>query len=99
MPEPRHWYLILYDISDAKQQARVRKKLKAWGKPLQFSVFCVRATEREQERLRFELAKMVDKADRITYVRLCTGCAGRVHSHGEMLHEFDPDDLPLFRIA
>ena len=99
MPEPRHWYLVLYDISDPKQQARVRKKLRAWGKSLQFSVFCVRSSEREHERLRWELAKLVDNTDRITYVRLCSGCAERVHSHGELLHDFDPADLPLCHLA
>lgn len=99
MPGPRHWQLVLYNMSDANQQARVRTTFKAWGEALQLSVFCVRATEPEQARLRFEPARLVDKSNRITYVRLCTGGAGRVHGHNEVLHAFDPDDLPVFRRA
>jgi hypothetical protein len=35
--EPRHWYLVLYDVSDPPALRQVNKTLKGWGKPLQYS--------------------------------------------------------------
>ena len=89
MPEPRHWYLVMYDVSDPKALRRVQKTLSAWGKPVQYSVFRVRGTEREIERLRFELAKLVSAEDRLLTARLCAGCAQRVSVQGRDLAPFD----------
>ena len=98
MPEPRHWHLMLYDVFDDKRLRRVRKHLESWGTPVQYSVFRVRGTERELERLRFELSKILDDEDRLMIVRLCPGCAGRVTMRGDMPEVFD-EDVPPFRIA
>ena len=80
MPEPRHWHLILYDISDDKALRKVHKLMTAWGKPVQYSVFRVRSTQRELERLRFELSKLMEPTDRLLIARLCPSCAARTYS-------------------
>ncbi len=98
MPEPRHWNLILYDVSDPKTLRRVHKALTAWGKPVQYSVFRVRGTGREIARLRFELTGLLSKDDRLTVVRLCDGCASRVSSSGSPLAPFEME-TPVCRIA
>lgn len=95
MAEPRHWYLITYDVSDPAALRRTHKTLSSWGKPVQFSIFRVRCTEREMEHLRFELAGILDSADRLMVVRLCEGCASRVTVQGNDLVTFDPEPPPF----
>jgi CRISPR-associated protein Cas2 len=91
MPEPRHLYVLAYDVSDPKRLRKVHKTMTAWGKPVQESVFRVRGTARELERLRFELARILDPGDRLMVVRLCAGCAGRVVVRGKDLEAFETE--------
>ena len=95
MPEPRHWYLFIYDVTEPKRLRTVHKLLSEWGKPVQFSVFRVRGTTREIERLRFELSRAVTSEDRLMVVRLCDGCASRVSVQGEALASFELDTPPF----
>ncbi|MCA9694971.1 MAG: CRISPR-associated endonuclease Cas2 [Myxococcales bacterium] len=95
MPEPRHWYLILYDVSDRKALRQVHKTLKAWGESVQYSVFRVRCTNRELEQLRFELVQIMGDEDRLMVVRLCPNCASRVTIKGESLIGFEPEPPPF----
>ncbi|WP_441289620.1 CRISPR-associated endonuclease Cas2 [Sorangium sp. KYC3313] len=98
MPEPRHWHLVGYDVSEPKALRKVHKVLSAWGKPVQYSVFRVRGTARELARLRFELTGLIAPTDRLMVIRLCTDCATRVTVQG---HDLTPLDLepPPFRMV
>lgn len=98
MGEPRHWHLVMYDVSEPKALKRVHKKLSAWGKPVQYSVFRVRATARELERLRCELARIMHAQDRLLIARLCDDCAERVTVRGRDLAPFELD-LPPFKVV
>ena len=98
MPEPRHLHLLAYDVSDPKRLRRVHKTMTAWGKPVQYSVFRVRCTARELERLRFELTRLLEPDDRLMVIRLCAGCAGRVTVRGKDLEPFETETA-LFRIV
>lgn len=95
MPEPRHWYLITYDVSEPRALRKVHKTLSAWGKPIQLSVFRTRCTDRELEQLRFELTKLIADADRLMIIRLCEGCASRVTVQGDLQVDFDPEPPPF----
>lgn len=95
MPEPRHWYLFIYDVTEPKRLRAVHKILTNWGKPMQYSAFRVRGSAREIERLRYELANAMAEEDRLLVVRLCDGCAARVSVHGEALASFDLDSPPF----
>ena len=95
MPEPRHWYLLLYDVADDKRLKRTHKALRAWGQPVQLSVFRVRVTVRQLERLRFELARILSDDDRLMVARLCDGCASRVTVQGPELSSFDINPPPF----
>lgn len=95
MPEPRHWYLFVYDVTDPKRLRDVHKTLTQWGKPVQYSLFRVRCTARELERLRFELAEIITQDDRLMVVRLCENCASRVSVSGEALASFELDTPPF----
>lgn len=88
----------MYDVSDPKALRRVHKKLRGWGQPVQYSVFRVRATARELERMRCELAKILDPDDRLLVARLCDHCAARVTVRGKDLAPFELD-LPPFKIV
>jgi len=98
MPELRHWHLILYDVSDPRALRQVHALLTSWGKPVQFSVFRVRGTQREIERLLTELTSLLSQEDRLTVVRLCDGCAGRVSSRGRPLAPFEME-IPIVHIS
>lgn len=95
MPEPRHWYLFTYDVTEPKRLRAVHKIMSHWGKPVQYSVFRARCTVRELERLRFELAEVLTETDRLMVVRLCDGCAGRVTISGHALASFELDTPPF----
>jgi CRISPR-associated protein Cas2 len=87
----------MYDVSNDKALKKVHKLLTGWGSPVQYSVFRVRCTVRELERLRWELTKLVDNEDRLMIVRLCQSCASRVTVQGAQLDPF-PSEQPPFRI-
>jgi len=95
MPETRHWYLFMYDVTEPGRLRRVHKTLTNWGKPVQYSVFRVRATVREVERLRFELSESMTQEDRLMMVRLCNRCSSRVTVSGDAIASFDLDDPPF----
>jgi CRISPR-associated protein Cas2 len=97
MAEPRHWYLVMYDVSNERTLKSVHKLLTGWGSPVQYSVFRVRCTSRESERLRWELTKLIDTEDRLMFVRLCESCASRVTVQGSQLDPF-PSEQPPFRV-
>ncbi len=98
MAEPRHMYLLLYDVTDAKRLRKVHKTLTAWGDPVQYSAFRVKGTARELARLRFELARIMEPEDRLLVARLCASCAGRVVETGEPLSGWETDS-PACRIV
>lgn len=90
MPEPRHTHMVLYDITEDARRTRIRKVLASWGAKFQFSVFSIRCTGRELERIRFEVTRELDTnaGDRLAFIRLCNGCAERVLLHGDPLEPF-----------
>jgi CRISPR-associated protein Cas2 len=98
MSEPRHIYLMAYDVTDPKRLRKVHKTMRAWGDPLQYSVFKVRCTARELEELRFALARVLTADDRLLVARLCAGCAERVVVEGKALSPFETD-VPPCRIV
>ncbi len=97
MPEPRHWHLIFYDVFDDARLKAVHKVMTAWGHPVQYSVFRIRATRRELERLKFELTRVMANEDRLMIARLCDGCASLVQMRGKELSPFTKEPPP-FRI-
>jgi CRISPR-associated protein Cas2 len=44
MAEAKNWYVICYDITEPKRWRRVYKKLKGYGRRLQYSIFRCRLT-------------------------------------------------------
>ncbi len=88
----RSWYLVSYDVREAKRLRRVAKVLEGFGERLQYSVFRCHLSERDLERLRWELSCIATKEDGLLFVGLCERCVERVRvrdSRGQW-----PDDPP-----
>jgi len=68
----------MYDIRDEKRIRRVAKHLEGYGVRIQYSVFRCRLSNREVERLKWELTKIMDREDDLIIMGLCTKCAGKI---------------------
>lgn len=53
-------YLIAYDIRDPKRLGRIHRYLKRIGLALQYSVFVVRLTDRQLDRVMMALSRRID---------------------------------------
>ncbi|MDA1193027.1 MAG: CRISPR-associated endonuclease Cas2 [Candidatus Poribacteria bacterium] len=78
MPEPKHWFLVMYDVREPKRLRRAAKHLEGYGHRLQYSVFRCRLTHRQIERLQWELTKMLETEDDLLIIELCQGCGTKV---------------------
>jgi len=74
----RSWYLLSYDVRDEKRLRRVARKLAGFGTRIQYSVFRCRLSERDLERLRWELAKVMTGEDDLLIVGLCDRCVSKI---------------------
>jgi CRISPR-associated protein Cas2 len=92
----KQWYLLSYDIRDANRLRRVAKHLLGYGERLQYSVFRCRLSQRQLERLQWELLKIIEKDDDLLIIGLCKTCSGKVRTRGG---QSDWEDEPsLFEI-
>jgi CRISPR-associated protein Cas2 len=78
MGERRKWYLVSYDVRNERRLQRTARRLKGYGKRVQYSMFRCRLTERQLEKLHWELTKILKSDDDLLIVGLCDGCAMRV---------------------
>ena len=78
MGEQRLWYLVAYDIRDEARLRKVAKHLKGYGSRLQYSLFRCRMTNRQAERLRWEMTQILRKEDAFLLISLCQNCATKV---------------------
>lgn len=74
----RKWHIVGYDIRDPKRLRRVSKLLLGYGDRIQYSLFRVLASERQLERLRWELSRITEEEDDLLIVGLCHRCAAGV---------------------
>ncbi len=82
IPSKKRWYIISYDVREPKRLHKVAKHLEGYGERMQYSLFRCRLTERQLERLRWELTKILKPEDALLVIGLCQHCAARVHSKG-----------------
>lgn len=74
MSRKREPHILAYDIADPKRLRRVHKLLKAWGMPVQYSVFVVDLTSRGADTLFAALARIADAdADDVRLYRIGQG--------------------------
>lgn len=64
-------YLVCYDISDSKRLQKVHRKMRGYGEPLQYSVFCCDLTASEKTLLWGDLHRLINhREDQIMFVNL-----------------------------
>jgi CRISPR-associated protein Cas2 len=74
MAELKHWYLIAYDIRCPKRWRKAYKLLEGYGDRLQYSIFRCWLSQRQREKLRWELEKILKPEDDLFLVRLSHQC-------------------------
>ena len=84
MAADKKWRLVCYDVRDPKRYRRIYKVVKGVARRVQYSVFRCRLDDRELERFRWELAKLMSHEDRLLIVDLCPSCARRVISRNDV---------------
>ncbi|MBM7854985.1 CRISPR-associated protein Cas2 [Desulfohalotomaculum tongense] len=89
--------VITYDIRDDRRREKVRKTLKDYGVPVQYSVFECRLRKEDVLSLRYKLDSLIKKnEDSIIFYRQCPRCSGRVDRLGM---SFDPFGDGLYIIT
>jgi len=74
----KKWFLVSYDVRNDKRLRKVAKILEGHGERIQYSVFRTHLSERELERLRWELSKVMDPADGLLITELCDACVRKI---------------------
>jgi CRISPR-associated protein Cas2 len=74
----KNWYLISYDVRDDKRLRKVAKLMEGFGTRLQYSVFRCHLSERDVERLRWELGAIMEQEDALLVIGLCEACVKRI---------------------
>jgi CRISPR-associated protein Cas2 len=78
-----HWYLVSYDVRDAKRLRKTAKILEGYGERIQFSVFRVYLTVDRIKKLNWELSSVLEEVDELLIIPLCNQCASKVESRSE----------------
>ena len=86
----QHWHLLAYDVHDEHRLRRTAKTLEGYGERLQYSVFRCKLSDRQLERLRWELSRIMAEEDSLLIVPLCDSCSQRLLAHGPA-YEWPPD--------
>jgi CRISPR-associated protein Cas2 len=74
----RGWALVCYDIREDRRLRRVAKLLEGYGERIQYSVFRVRLSTTDEERLRWKLTQLTAPEDSWLIIRLCGTCSERI---------------------
>lgn len=80
----KRWRLVCYDVRDPKRWRDVHRIVRGHGRRLQYSVYRCRLDDRETEKMRWELSKVMEPEDDLLIVDLCPSCAGRVVSRNDV---------------
>lgn len=96
MAATKRWRLVAYDIRDPARWRKVYRIVRGAGEPVQYSLFRCRLDNRDVERLRWELARVMAPEDSLLIVDLCPTCASNVVARNHV--EGWETEPPTFRI-
>mgnify|MGYP001827969673 FL=1 len=77
----KHFIVVAYDIPDDRRRERLHKVLISYGTPVQYSVFECLLEDKELERLKRAVRRVIKpRLDHVRYYYLCGSCQGRVET-------------------
>lgn len=74
----KKWYLVAYDVRNAKRLRQTAKKLLGYGNRVQYSLFRCRLTSEDLERMNWELTKILTEEDDLLIIEICSHCASKI---------------------
>ena len=74
MSEIKNCYIVCYDIRCQKRWRKAYKLIQGYGERVQYSIFRCFLNQRDREKLRWELEKILAREDNILFVRLSDRC-------------------------
>ena len=75
MPADSKWYLVCYDIRNAKRLRKAAKHIEGYGTRMQYSIFRCWLSPQQMQRLRWELTeKIVKPEDDVMFIPICSRC-------------------------
>lgn len=94
------WWLVCYDVRDAKRLRKCARHMEGYGDRVQYSIFRCWMTERQKERLRWELTEMLQSEDDILIIPICSRCVSGMRTTHTITKEPDwPSQPPGHRVV
>jgi CRISPR-associated protein Cas2 len=94
------WWLVSYDVHDAKRLRQCAKHMEGYGDRVQYSVFRCWLSSTQMERLRWELTELLKPDDEVLLIPLCSRCVdGIVGIHGQERPVEWTDEPPRHQIV
>lgn len=94
------WWLVCYDVRNPRRLRRAARHMEGYGQRMQYSVFRCWMTERQMQRLRWELTELLKPEDDVLLIPLCARCVDGILGTHEALKPPDwPGAPPTHEIA
>ena len=97
MAAQKSWHLVCYDVREPRRLRKTAKILEGFGERLQESVFRCYLSDRQLERLRWELSKVMAEEDELLVVPLCASCVSRLKARRKQSGW--PEEPSLFEVV
>ncbi len=81
----KNYCVVAYDVADNKRREKISGLLGKYGVRANFSVFECMVTDKEFEKLKAKVAKIIDsKEDSVVYYPLCLNCYTKIERFPEI---------------
>lgn len=81
----KNYCVVAYDVADNKRREKISGLLGKYGVRANFSVFECMVTDKEFEKLKAKVAKIIDsKEDSVVYYPLCLNCYIKIERFPEL---------------
>jgi CRISPR-associated protein Cas2 len=73
-----HWWLVCYDVRDAKRLRRAAQHMEGYGERMQYSIFRCWLTPNQVQGLRWEMTELLEAEDDVLFIPLCARCVTQI---------------------